>query len=148
MAIFTILFFCIYSNIMWHTDWHTMKSTRIKELNLITHLDDAFRCVTGYALFLETAPENAVMPLRHAVGRFGVPATILSDNGSCFVGRGGRKKHAGFWTPTLLENELQNLNIGLIKSRPYHPQTKGKLERFYRSLEPCFLVKAQGANLW
>ena len=86
-------------------------------------------------LFQEATSENAVMVLRQAVDRFGVPATILSDNGSCFVGRGGRKRPEGSWTPTLFEAELLALNIVLINSRPYHPQTNGKLERFHRSVE-------------
>ena len=125
----------IYSNAMWHTDWHAMKDPRMKGMNLITYLDDASRCVTGAALFREATSENAVAALQRAVSRFGAPATILSDNGSCFVGRGGRKKQTGSWTPTLFENELLDLEIGLINSRPYHPQTNGKLERFHRSLE-------------
>ncbi len=125
----------LYSNAMWHTDWHIMKDPRMEGLNLITCLDDASRCVTGAALFGEATSENAVMVLRQAVDRFGVPATILSDNGSCFVGRGGRKRPAGSWTPTLFEDELLALNIALINSRPYHPQTNGKLERFHRSVE-------------
>ena len=125
----------LYSNSMWHTDWHAMKDLRMKDLNLITYLDDASRCVTGAALFEEATSENAVVALRHATARFGMPATILSDNGSCFVGRGGRKKPTSAWTPTLFENELLNLGIELINSRPYHPQTNGKLERFHRSLE-------------
>ena len=125
----------LYSNAMWHTDWHAMKDSRMKDLNLITYLDDASRCVTGAALFQEATSANAVAVLRQAINRFGVPATILSDNGSCFVGRGGRKKPTGNWTPTLFENELLDLDIGLINSRPYHPQTNGKLERFHRSLE-------------
>ena len=125
----------LYSNAMWHTDWHVMKDTRMKGLNLITYLDDASRCVTGAALFKEATSENAVIVLRQAIGRFGVPATILSDNGSCFVGARGRKKSSGTWTPTLFEDELLTLNIGLINSRPYHPQTNGKLERFHRSVE-------------
>ena len=91
----------LYSNAMWHTDWHVMKDPRMKDLNLITYLDDASRCVTGAALFKEATSENAVAVLRQAVGRFGVPATVLSDNGSCFVGRGGHKKQTGTWTPTL-----------------------------------------------
>ena len=60
--------------------------------------------------------------LRRAVGRFGVQATILSDNGSCFVGAGGAKKPSGSRTTTLFEAELLPLDIGLINSRPYHPQ--------------------------
>ena len=73
--------------------------------------------------------------LRQAVGKFGVPATILLDNGSCFAGAGGHKKPSGTWTPTLFEDELLTLNIGLINSRPYRPQANGKLERFHRSIE-------------
>ena len=86
-------------------------------------------------MFKEATSENAVVVLRQAVGRFGVPATILSDSGSCFVGRGGRKRQTGTWTPTHFENELLNRNIGLINSRPYHPQTNGKLGRFHKSIE-------------
>ena len=78
-------------------------------------------------MFKEVASENAVVVLRQAVGRFGVPATILSDNGSCIVDRSGHKKQTGTWTPALFENELLNRNIELINSRPYHPQTN----RFY-----------------
>ena len=64
-----------------------------------------------------------------------MPAAIRSYSGSCFVGRGGRKRQTGAWTPTLLENELLGINMGLINSRPYRPQTNGKLERFHKSFE-------------
>ncbi len=124
-----------HSNSMWHTDWHVMKDPRFRGLHLITYLDDASRCVTCARLFKEATSDNAVMALRQAIKEFGTPATILSDNGSCFVGRGGRKKKTGTWTPTVFENELLNLGIELINSRPYHPQTNGKLERFHRSIE-------------
>ncbi|MXZ92917.1 MAG: transposase family protein [Cenarchaeum sp. SB0678_bin_8] len=43
-------------------------------------------------MFRETTLENAVIALRQAIAKFGVLITILSDNGSCFIGRGGRKK--------------------------------------------------------
>ena len=134
-----VMYELIYSNATWHTDWHVMKDPRMKGLSLITHLDDASRCVTGAELFREAASENAVTALRRAVGRFGVQATILSDNGSCFVGSGRRIKPSGSWTPTLFEAELLSLDIGLINSRPYHPQTNGNLERFRRSV---------GEELW
>ena len=104
-----------------------------KGLNLITYLDDFSRRATGSVLFKEDASENAVTALHQAVSMFGVPATILSDNGSCFVGRGNRKKKTGTWTPTLFENELLNLKIGLINSRPY---TRRPTENWRGFIEP------------
>lgn len=47
----------------------------------------------------------------------------------------GRRRPSGRWAPTPFENELLALKIGLVNSRPHRPQTNGKLERFYRSLE-------------
>ena len=123
-----------YSNAMWHTDWHVMKDFRTRDLNLITYLDDASRCITGYGVFKEATGLNAVEVLRRAILAFGTPASILSDNGSCFVGvRSGTPK--GTWMPTAFEGELLDRGIQLINSRPYHPQTNGKLERFHRTLE-------------
>ena len=94
-----------------------MKDPRFHGLNLITYLDDAPRCVTGARLSKEVTSENTVVALRQAIKEFGTPATILSDNGSYFVGRGGRKKPAGTRIPTLFENELLNLGIELINSK-------------------------------
>ena len=126
----------MYANAMWHTDWHAMKDPRFCAYNLITYIDDAPGCVTGAAFFENATSENAVMLLRLAIERFGRPASILSDNGSCFVGRNGRKKGPmGTWRPTVFEEELLGRGIALINSRPYHPQTNGKLERFHRSIE-------------
>ena len=78
-----------------------------------------------------------------SIDRFGTPATILSDNGSCFVGRNGCRKASssssppkGKWKPTVFEAELLDRGIELINSRPYHhPQTNGKIEMFFRSVE-------------
>ena len=125
-----------YSNAMWHVDWHEMKDPRFAGLNLVTFLDDSSRCVTGAAMFREATSENVVDVLRQAIARFGAPATILSDNGRCF--NGGRrhdKPPEGRWKPTAFEAELLDRGIELINSRPYHPQTNGKLERIHGSIE-------------
>ncbi len=82
-----------YSNAMWHVDWHIMRDPRLGGLHLVTYLDDSSRCIIMAArLFMQATSENAVLVLRKAVGKFGTPATILSDNGSCFVGRNGRRQ--------------------------------------------------------
>ena len=123
-----------YSNPMWHADLHVMKDPRMRGLRLITFLDDASRCVAGAGLFSQAASENAVVVLRQAIRQFGTPATVLSDNKSCFVGvRKGSPK--GSWKPTAFGAELPGRGSELINSRPYHPQTNGKLERRHRTIE-------------
>ena len=82
----------LYSNAMWHTDWHVMKDPRMKDLNLITYLEMPLGALRARHCSRRPPQRTRWQVLRQAVGRFGVPATILSDNGSCFVGRGGRKR--------------------------------------------------------
>ncbi len=123
-----------YSNAMWHTDWHEMKDHRFQGYQLITYLDDAPGCVTGAAVCREATSENAVAVLQASMAEFGTPATILSDNGACFVGVRG-KTSTKSWTPTAFESELLDRGIELINARPYHPRTNGKLERFHRTPE-------------
>jgi len=62
-----------------------------------------------------------------AVQDWGVPARVLSDNGSCFTGR--NRGTADF------ERNLRALGIRPITSTPAHPQTCGKIERFHHTLK-------------
>jgi len=57
-----------------------------------------------------------------------MPASLLSDNGAVFTGsyRGGK---------VLLEYELERLGVEFKNSRPYHPQTCGKVERLHQTLK-------------
>ena len=123
-----------YSNAMWHVDWHTMKDPRLKRLELVAYLDDASRCITGFGVFQHATSENSALVLRKAIKSFGTPAQILSDNGTQFT---STRRHTPThrWTPTVFEEELLDSDIVLINSRPHHPQTNGKLERFFRTLE-------------
>ena len=59
----------------------------------------------------------------HAAQEIGPPAKVLSDNGLCFSG-GSNADGGG----TFARN-LAGLGIAKANSRPYHPQTCGKLER-------------------
>lgn len=129
-----------FSNTIRHTDRHVMKDDRFRGLNLIIYLDDASWCVMAAQVFKEYVSRNAVEVLGGAIAQFGIPATILYDNGSCFVGvmSKDQRKGEGHSGPTRMPTEFEvGLDRGteLINSRPYHPQTNGKLEWFHRSVE-------------
>ena len=121
-----------YSNAMWHADWHTMKDPRLKGLDLIVYLDDASRCVTGFGLFSEATTDHSIMVLRDAMKKFGVPGQILTDHGTQFT-----SNHTGVKKPkhTAYEQELLDNGIAHVMARVKHPQTNGKIERFFQTLE-------------
>lgn len=62
-----------------------------------------------------------------AFQEYGLPNSVLSDNGAQFTG-----PHKGI---SLFERFLMDLDIQPIHGRPIHPQTQGKIERFHRSLK-------------
>ena len=59
--------------------------------------------------------------------RYGLPLAMLADNGSPWGSTGGER-----WTG--LEVWLMRLGVTLAHGAPYHPQTRGKDERFHRTL--------------
>ena len=97
-------------------------------------LDDASRCITGFGIFKRATSENAALVLRKAIREFGESIQMPSDIGRCFAaGKMGGPKSK--WTATAFEKELIKHDTTLITTRPYHPQTNGKLERWFRTLE-------------
>ncbi|HWM03160.1 MAG TPA: DDE-type integrase/transposase/recombinase [Actinophytocola sp.] len=103
------------------THYRLADHTDVEILNII---DDHSRlCVASAARRVFTAGDvNAVS--EDAAGQYGDPAGLLSDNGAVFTGaprRGGR---------VALELTCHARGIRFTHSRPYHPQTCGKVERF------------------
>ena len=63
-----------------------------------------------------------------AAGRYGLPASVLSDNAAVFSGASRQGK-------VLWESECERLGVRVVHSTPYHPQTCGKVERFHQTLK-------------
>jgi transposase InsO family protein len=73
---------------------------------------------------------------RKAVAEHGIPASTLTDNGMVFTTRlSGGKRGAG--TRNGFEHELRRLGVVQKNSRPNHPTTCGKVERFQQTIEVC-----------
>lgn len=117
-----------YSNSLWHTDWKYLKGYGW----LTAYLDDASRFVTGYGVFEEATSEHAVEVLEKAIREYGKPASILTDRGPHFHAVECDEKPKGL---TAFEKYLIEHEIRQIIGRVHHPQTNGKIERFYRTVE-------------
>jgi transposase InsO family protein len=106
----------------------------------LTILDDHSR----FAIALQACARNTKDITQTAMIQvfrcYGLPDWITCDNGSPW-GSGGRSYYTalGVW--------LLRLGIGISHSRPHHPQTQGKDERFHRTLEAEVLRYQQGASL-
>jgi transposase InsO family protein len=125
-------------NEMWQSDvtmWALKDGTQVEILNF---LDDFSRlCVAAKVLAVTSAPD-VVATLYEAGSAWGLPASVLTDNGCIYTAayRGGY---------SALESELFHLGIDYKHSRPYHPETCGKVERFHQTLKK-FLRKQPRAT--
>ena len=112
-----------HCNDMWQTDFKGEFLTADNRYCYpLTILDDSSRYSIKIACFPNT--KNVVInAFKQAFYEFGMPSSVLSDNGSQFAGF----KH-GF---TMFEKFLMNNDILPIHCRIKHPQTQGKIERFH-----------------
>ncbi len=100
---------------------------------LIAFLDDATRVVT-YAAFALAESTRAFLPvLKQALLRRGLPERLYVDNGANY-----RSHH--------LALVCAKLGVALIHARPYRPQGKGKVERFFRTLRAQLLTRLNDAD--
>lgn len=97
----------------------------VEVLNVI---DDHSRVCVESRAFVTTRSPDVVRALHRAAARWGYPESFLTDNGAIFTAapRGGTGA---------METELFSLGIASKHSRPYHPQTCGKVERFHQKLK-------------
>ena len=88
---------------------------------LIAFIDDHSRLIPYGAFYLSESIGSFLTALEQAFLTRGLPRKLYVDNGAAF-----RSKH--------LEHILASLGIALVHSRPYKPQGRGKVERFFRTV--------------
>ncbi|MFP5352151.1 MAG: IS481 family transposase [Actinomycetota bacterium] len=115
-------------NEMWQSDvtfFPLADGTMVEVLNF---LDDFSRVCVASKVFTATKATDVVATLYEAGAAWGLPASLLTDNGCIYTAayRGGY---------SAMETELFQLGIDYKHSRPYHPQTCGKVERFHQTLK-------------
>ncbi len=91
-------------------------------------IDDHSRLCVASRVFVTTRSPDVVRTLHRAAVTWGYPQGLLTDNGAIFTA----SQVGGLGA---LETELLALGIASKHSRPYHPQTCGKVERFHQTVK-------------
>jgi transposase InsO family protein len=122
-------------NQRWQMDVTHVELADTTIVEVLDVIDDHSRlCVASKALRIFTA-HDVVATFHTAAETWGYPASVLTDNGAIFTAVYRRGIGA-------MESELCALGIDYRHSRPYHPQTCGKVERFHRTVK-LFLAKQE-----
>ncbi|MBA3308569.1 MAG: IS481 family transposase [Nocardioidaceae bacterium] len=131
-----IRFAATLPNETWQSDFTHYRLTEPdgtpgSDTEIISWLDDCSRFALTLTAHLRVTAPIVTATFRAAVAHHGIPASTLTDNGMVYTvrlagGRGGK---------TSLEHELRRLHVTQKNSRPNHPTTCGKVERFQQTLK-------------
>jgi transposase InsO family protein len=133
--------FCAeFPNELWQADITPFKLAGGQQVEILDCLDDHSRLFVGADAYTRVKAADVVSSFHKAAGLHGLPASLLSDNGAVFTGshRGGK---------VALEYELERLGVEFKNSRPYHPQTLGKVERLHQTLKRYLAKQPPAATL-
>ena len=132
-------------NETWQSDFThyrltTPQGTPGAEVEIISWLDDCTRYALHVSAHRRITGPIVTATFRDTLAAHGIPASTLTDNGMVYTvrlagGRGGRNT---------FENELRRLHVAQKNSRPGHPTTCGKVERFQQTMKKW--LRAQPAQ--
>jgi len=112
-----------YVNGMWQTDSTGYELADGSDVDIVNIIDDHSRvCPRSHAFEGSTTGSDLWDTFVEAFAVYGIPQWVLSDNGPDF-------------TSKLFRGNLAAIRVKTTNSRPYHPQTNGKVERFHQTLK-------------
>jgi len=121
---------------MWHTDWHIIKSEKLKGKHFISFIDDRSRKVMSHGVFDSETTRNSLLIIYKAIAKNEVtPFELNSDRGAQFISNKFDKKGKA---NSEFQEALKELGILFVPSRARHPQTNGKIEKFHHILDTEF----------
>jgi putative transposase len=126
-------------HVLWQSDFqhtlylpHPTDPTRKKKALLFAVLDDYSRLLVHGEFYWDEKMPRLEDSLKKAVLRHGIPEQLYVDNGAVF------SSHH-------LQRICGRLGTRLSHSRPYRPQGRGKIERFFRTIDTSFVPEAYAA---
>ena len=126
-------------NECWQMDVTHVSLKNGRSVEVLNVIDDHSRLCLASRAFAVTTAADVVATFYEIAQHYGFPASVLSDNGAIFTAsfRGDRGA---------LATELAQRGIVFKHSRPYHPQTCGKVERFHQTLKKYLAANPQARS--
>jgi transposase InsO family protein len=125
-------------NDLWQSDCmhgpSVLHEGKRRKTYLLAFIDDHSRLIPHAEFYLSESLDCYIKALEQAISTRGLPRKLYTDNGPAF-----RSHHLEFITASL--------GIALVHARPYKPQGKGKIERFFRTVRSDFLTGFKGETL-
>ncbi len=119
-----------YFGELWTADFmhgpRLYEGKRRKKAILMAIIDDHSRLITGFKWGWAEDTQLLEIVFKEAILSHGCCDRFYCDNGSAFSSR-------------YLALVCANLNIGLVHSKPYDSPSRGKIERFFRTVRDSFL---------
>ena len=124
-------------NQTWQSDFTHYRLADGTGVEVLSWLDDCTRYALHVTAHHRVTTDIVRASFRKAAGQHGVPASTLTDNGMVYTvrfagGRGGRNT---------FEQELHDRHVVQKNSRPGHPTTCGKVERFQQTMKKWLAAK-------
>ena len=130
-------------NEMWQADFTHWRLADGSDVEILCWIDDHARYAISLTAHRRVTGPIVVDAFTNALEDHGIPASTLTDNGMVFTTRlaGGRGGRNGF------EHLLDGLGIVQKNSRPNHPTTCGKVERFHQTLKKWLAARPAPATI-
>lgn len=128
-----------YPNDLWQSDvMHGPKlqvgAERARKVYLIAFIDDHSRLLTHGEFYVSESLISFKVAFEQALLTRGLPRKLYVDNGAAYKSK-------------QLQFTAASLGIALIHAKPYSPQGKGKIERFFKTVRTEFLPCFHGETL-
>ena len=130
-------------NETWQSDFTHWRLTDNTDIEVLVWLDDHSRYALSVTAHKPVTGTIVLDTFTKTARKYGLPASVLTDNGLVytvrFAGFRGGRNH--------LETALANLGITQKHSRPNHPTTCGKVERFHQTLKKWLTAQPRAATI-
>lgn len=118
---------------------------------LIAVIDDYSRALVGWRWVDSDSTWNNMQVLRRVFEKVGLPQTLYTDNASMFKtirhDKSIYQKHRQEGYETEIQRGMKELGVTMFSHKPYEPQSKGKVERFFRFMQERFVREHTATNL-